>query len=1550
MNHKPAIGVGIVAAITVLGLVALASDSARTEKPAGVDAQEYADFMAHEVLDVQDLAEGAEFQRRLFNRITPPELAWVQPAFPLTIPFDAANFDEKFLDELLGEDKNSVAVYPLTLALDPTTRETWIYNAARKPIAVLPADKDTVSWPEEADPARVVLRVNLLPAEDVEPYLYAENRIAETIAAFAEKSKAARAGLPTKRSLGDGQFGFLRFQRTTNGNMSLTLTNWWTAAEIYSYTVWHSASNVTVSNETLMLWTPVSPPFDGIASGWERVETNLLFTNQVAVWEDANVASNARVRFYAAVKRMDSDVDGLTDGAEILLHRTDPANDDTDGDGLCDGWEVNFALDPLDDGSADDANGADGDPDGDDLRNLDEYLRGLNPVVADWPVVLHVDGATGDDQAGNGSTNAPYRTIARAVQVGRPYEGCIVWIARGVYEDYPLTPLYSGTQLRAATGQTVKINGSIYGGLATNVQLHGLTVASVSLWRSSVAASNVNGGSFAVEDSVLDLKDVRFEGASAGLDCAGTSAVTVVNGFFTGCENACSLTGPAELRLLNSVLVRNCRGVYGPAGGTLDVNHCVVAYNRWLGISGGFSNLGVSNSVIWQNNVDIGGGGRIRHCAFAWPQAANTNGNVQVADPGWINTALENYRLRSDSPLINQGGADATTDVDGEARPFGGASDIGVDEMRDADADGLADHWEQIHNATNPAQHLDGDALNNLEEYRRGFNPRATDGPVAVYVDYNGSDETGNGSQAYPFATIAMGVDWASAHGGGTVNVPAGDWSADPFELRDEVTLKGAGPGASTLFAWWCDFLGEDTLIRGTRNVGIEGFTVEDGCLGAWLADNVALKRIRVEGQLMLRSVNKALLEDVEISRSYDTGLEIWIGRDLTLNRCRIHDCNGSGIRVYPPLAGTVVSNAVIAHNKGHGIDVDATWSSNAVMAIRHSVVAFNRDTGINWKATPSGAAVRNSILWHNGTDLRNLNSSQVQYSDVSDQNLGGTGNLYGVWPRWVNSDAGNFHLLTNSPMRTKGVNLAGSDIDVETRPVSGATDIGVDQVYFSTGSWFPSWWTVLYGSLSPLADADGDGLTNYEEFRNNTNPNAGDTDGDGASDYQEVWQAGNPADNSDGGQPPPADEVAWLNLKIGDTSESLSERYMLQVGSVCLRMAGYGGSTNCAVPFRIGREYDVRIVHLGSATNPPDLDYVIDVSPVASSNGAAAGVLKKDPAGLLVAHSNMPASFFTNEAAIVVLKVESVSAVGATKVTTVVGDANITHFVTPKGGAGDTVTLTATITPDTPETRAQIDWDGATEDANNPLKATVPKDTAAKHEVKIKLAGSGCVCKETRVWVVWSTIATTDRPIQYQEPVDVGGFKLGAFISGGYNFTHTIIPATIITDANRPDLTGANITAPPGGNHWTGDPLSGGANHKWDNSRQLRTKKLNPAGIADTNFTQPPPPSDISYPTDSVEGNDDRGTGDETNDPYSSGGVLTGTDAPGVGIAHAAASNGDTFEWRLHFREFTRLEIEGTWHRISDDYLWRIHLKFKKVTGKWTNDGSNKALDNSGF
>ncbi len=343
------------AAILALCALAFAADRVAAPEPAAVDAAEYADFMVHEVLDARDLAEGAEIQRRFFNRITPPGTALVQPMFPAVAPFDAANFDEAFLADLLGEDKNTVAIYPLSLALDPATRETLVRNAEGKLIATLPAETVSRVWAADADPARVVLRLDLLPAEDVEPYLYAEDRIEEAVATRAAKSaKPPRTGEIALKSLGAGQFGFAGIQNT-NGSMRITVSNGMDGAEIYSYTVLHTSSLVVATwtndeNEvvvdTNVVWTPISPPYDGIESGWECRTTNLLFTNGVAVWEDADVPSNALVRFYAAAQPVDADEDGLRDGAEILLHRTDPGLADTDGDGMPDGWEVEYGLEP----------------------------------------------------------------------------------------------------------------------------------------------------------------------------------------------------------------------------------------------------------------------------------------------------------------------------------------------------------------------------------------------------------------------------------------------------------------------------------------------------------------------------------------------------------------------------------------------------------------------------------------------------------------------------------------------------------------------------------------------------------------------------------------------------------------------------------------------------------------------------------------------------------------------------------------------------------------------------------------------------------------------------------------------------------------------------------------------------------------------------------------------------------------------------------------------------------------------------------------------------
>lgn len=71
----------------------------------------------------------------------------------------------------------------------------------------------------------------------------------------------------------------------------------------------------------------------------------------------------------------DTDGDGLNDGAEYYTHGTDPTNPDHDEDGMPDGWEVAYVLDPT---STSGNDGASGDPDADGLTNINEYNGGSN--------------------------------------------------------------------------------------------------------------------------------------------------------------------------------------------------------------------------------------------------------------------------------------------------------------------------------------------------------------------------------------------------------------------------------------------------------------------------------------------------------------------------------------------------------------------------------------------------------------------------------------------------------------------------------------------------------------------------------------------------------------------------------------------------------------------------------------------------------------------------------------------------------------------------------------------------------------------------------------------------------------------------------------------------------------------------------------------------------------------------------------------------------------------------------------------------------------------
>lgn len=345
---------GLVCVVMGIGSPAWAEDGS-----AGVSEDAFAAFMGTEVLDIEDLADGAEVQREYFNRITPPGVSLFQPMLPPVAPFDEAYFDKDFLAGLLGEYQFSVAMFPLTLVLDPKTRETLIYNAEDDLIATVPGDGVPRTWPEDADPARVTLTLDLLPTEDVEQYLYTEDRVADALDSYASKSaQESKTGGFLMKSLNQGQFGLADFQRLTNGSFRVTVTNGTNGAavaEVYSYTVVHTCAVVVVgwTNElgvnspTNILWGPVSPTFNGLVNTWTCRETNLVFTNGIGVWEDADITTNDRVRFYGAAIRTNSDTDNLTDGTEYFVYHTDPEDSDTDDDWVDDGAEVEIGTPPT---------------------------------------------------------------------------------------------------------------------------------------------------------------------------------------------------------------------------------------------------------------------------------------------------------------------------------------------------------------------------------------------------------------------------------------------------------------------------------------------------------------------------------------------------------------------------------------------------------------------------------------------------------------------------------------------------------------------------------------------------------------------------------------------------------------------------------------------------------------------------------------------------------------------------------------------------------------------------------------------------------------------------------------------------------------------------------------------------------------------------------------------------------------------------------------------------------------------------------------------------
>ena len=580
----------------------------------------------------------------------------------------------------------------------------------------------------------------------------------------------------------------------------------------------------------------------------------------------------------------DADNDGLSNLQEFLLG-TDPGKADTDGDGIADKAEIDQGYDPLKYTRIIYVNAARPDDSGNgltlatakktiaaavDLSKSNAYeniikLKGgtytgasnKNLDFAGCNIkLMSIDGAASTiidlENSGRflylqkGETTAS-RIDGLTIKNGSNTYGAAVYLNNAgltirncVIENCTSSSTGGGSFAAVyASGKPVIITGTVFRGNSGPTSTMGgpmgsggalvLTNAGPSEVSDCTFQSNMGyyGGGIYVMGSQVVMNNNRFLGNVAGYQ----GGAVYVTGGMTGPSGSPTGVTMTNCLLLNNRAQDNYSDLYVPGGSSNTLTNLTVAGGSAKnGISCDFEGNTTLTNCIIQGQIKLTTSSSYTIAAdyncTTTDLSAKGSGNI-MSDPALTRGGY----LKKGSSCINAGTATGAParDIDGVIRPVGARPDIGCQEFKDTDNDGIPDNIEtaaglNASSAADATLDKDGDGLNNLNEYYSGtnINKADTDGdgindkaeidqesdPLTptriVYVNASGGNDSNSGTTAATAKkTINAAIAVSKTAGfDNVIKLAAGTYSGDGNHTLDfggyDIKIQGAG-AASTI-------------------------------------------------------------------------------------------------------------------------------------------------------------------------------------------------------------------------------------------------------------------------------------------------------------------------------------------------------------------------------------------------------------------------------------------------------------------------------------------------------------------------------------------------------------------------------------------------------------------------------------------------------------------------------------------------------------------------------------------------------------------------------